>query len=291
MVVGVTKDYQRIGLQSEVHVDTSAIRKAIEKYIDGDFITVAAEHEITLEGDTKPKRFGLLYFCRRAAQPVLAAIDGNIPAQKTPLFRQGDILIRRGAQSIRANAGEVRRLLTSTVVSAERVEAVREVWTCLVLQRRLMTGLEFVYSVLAESEYPDAISRPELRSHLGRLTEGGHARKIEELQMRVTLVRPYLSDEVYRLYRACAAITARIQMKTIQQRENGTLRAWTQLQDGSPDQVLRQMAEQMLPDAEVQRLWSGLSTASGYWRPLTPAIDAVETSLLGAIRSVLSGLA
>ncbi len=171
---------QQSGLQSEVSVDTSAIRKAIEKYIDGDFITVAAEHEITLEGDTEPKRFGLLYFCRRAAQPVLAAIDGNIPAQKTPLFRQGDILIRRGAQSIRANAGKVRRLLTSTVVSAERVEAVREVWTCLVLQRRLMTGLEFVYSVLAESEYPDAISRPELRSHLGRLTEGGHARKIEE---------------------------------------------------------------------------------------------------------------
>ncbi|HTB50093.1 MAG TPA: hypothetical protein VK701_03880, partial [Solirubrobacteraceae bacterium] len=97
-----------------------------------------AEHQVVPAAESAPKRFGIIYFRRRMSQPVLAAIDGNL-ASGPPLFRSGDILIRRGAQSIRANSGDVRRLLTSSVVDAARLNAVNELWGALVEQRQLVT--------------------------------------------------------------------------------------------------------------------------------------------------------
>lgn len=44
IIVGVTDDYERVGLKAAEKIDTTVIRRAIEKYIDGDFIVVAAEH-------------------------------------------------------------------------------------------------------------------------------------------------------------------------------------------------------------------------------------------------------
>jgi hypothetical protein len=90
---------------------------------------------------------------------VLAALDGQITNDRPPLFRSGDILIRRGAASIRANSGDVRRLFTNSIVHEERVRAVNELWSCLVEQRRLMGGVEYLYDILADSEYPDVITR------------------------------------------------------------------------------------------------------------------------------------
>jgi hypothetical protein len=138
VIVGVTDDYERIGLKAAEKIDTTVIRRAIEKYIDGDFIVVAAEHTLVESGADEQKRYGIVHFQRRFAQPVLAALDGHVPNGKSPLFRSGDILIRRGAASIRANSGDVRRLFTNSIVHEERVRAVNELWNCLVEQRRLM---------------------------------------------------------------------------------------------------------------------------------------------------------
>src|ERR1700757_2212840 len=92
-------------------------------------------------------------------------------------FPPGDshTLLRRGAASIRANSGDVRRLFTSSVVHEERVRAVNELWSCLVEQRRLIGGVEYLYDILADSEYPEVFSKPDFRDALGRLTEGQHA--------------------------------------------------------------------------------------------------------------------
>lgn len=291
LVVGVTGDYDQVGLGPSEQIDTSIIRKAVEKYVDGDFAVLAAEHELVLNGETQPRRFGIVYFRRRSAQPVLAAIDGNVPNKNAPVFRQGDILIRRGAQSIRANSGDVRRLLTSSVVNQERVKAVNELWTCLVEQRRLVGGLEYLYEILVDSEYPEVIARADLRASLGVLTEHQHAMKTDELQTRVNLVRPYLTDHLYQRYRLCAAFAGRIQMKAIAQRDKGIFRAWTQLDDGRRDSPLVQIASQILTESEIQQLWAGQQTDIGTWRPLRPAIDASERSVLEAIRRVLAGLA
>lgn len=150
--MGIADDYSHVGLRPEETIDTTAIRNALEKYIDGEFTVVAAEHELSVD-DGAAKRYGIVHFVRRAAQPVLAAIDGQVDGML--LFRSGDILVRRGARSIRANSGDVRRLLTSSVVNEARVRAVDGLWACVVEQRQLLVGAETLYDLLVDTEYPE----------------------------------------------------------------------------------------------------------------------------------------
>jgi hypothetical protein len=118
------------------------------------------------------------------------ALDGQIASDRPLVFRSGDILVRRGAASIRANSGDVRRLFTSSIVHEERIKAVNELWNCLVEQRRLMGGVEFIYDILADSEYSEVFRKPDFRDALGHLTEGQHASQVDRLRLRVNLVRP-----------------------------------------------------------------------------------------------------
>ncbi len=290
LVIGVAKDYTRVGLQPGEVIDTTEIRRAIEKYIDGDFIVLAADHLLAEEGESEQKRYGIIYLRRRATQPLLAAQDGQITNDKAPLFRSGDILIRRGAASIRANSGDVRRLLTSTVVHQERVRAVNELWTCMVEQRRLLSSIQYLYDLLVDTEYKEVHSNPNLRAALGKMSESDHASSMEKLGHRVNLVRPHIPEQLYQQYRSWSAIVGRIQMKAIRQRDSGIFVSWTDLDNGTPDQHLRNLASELLRSDQIDALWAGVSTNLGTYRPLKPAIDATEQGLLEIIRRVLSGL-
>jgi hypothetical protein len=112
LILGVTKDYQHVGLERDAEVDTTRVRQAIERYIDGDFLVVAASHRITPANEDEEKTFGLIYVTRGGAHPLLAACDAPPPPPPRGelLFKAGDIFVRRGAQSIRANTGDIRRL-------------------------------------------------------------------------------------------------------------------------------------------------------------------------------------
>jgi hypothetical protein len=290
IIVGITDDYERVGLTTAEKIDTTIIRGAIEKYIDGDFIAVAAEHTLVESGTNEEKRYGIIHFRRRLAPPVLAAKDGQITNDKPPLFRSGDILIRRGAASIRANSGDVRRLFTNSIVHEERVRAVNELWSCLVEQRRLMGGVEYLYDIFADSEYPEVITKPDLRAALGQLTEGQHASQLDRLQLRVNMVRPHIPEQLYQQYRACAALVGRLHMKAIRQRDTGVFVPWTELENGSPDLPLRHLALELLPQDELDGYWTGRATGFGAHRPVRPVIDAAERGVLTAINLVLSGL-
>lgn len=68
-------------------------------------VVLAAEHLLYGDNEGMSKRCDIVYTRRRSGQPVLAARDGHDSKHKRPLFRSGDILIRRGAASIRANSG------------------------------------------------------------------------------------------------------------------------------------------------------------------------------------------
>ncbi|MFG1876475.1 helix-turn-helix domain-containing protein [Sphaerisporangium sp. NPDC049003] len=290
IIAGVTDDYDHVGLADSERIDTTIIRRAIEKYIDGDFIVVAAEHTLAAPGTSEAKRYGMIHFRRRFAQPVLAALDGQITNDRQPLFRSGDILIRRGAASIRANSGDVRRLFTNSIVHEERVRAVNELWKCLVEQRRLMGGVEFLYDVLTDTEYPEAITRPSLRDALGHLTSGRHADDVDRLQLRVSLVRPHIPEMLHQQYRACAAFVGRLHMKAIRQRDAGVFAPWTELDNGSPDLPLRQLALELIPQDELNSYWTGRATDLGTHRPVRPVIDAAERGVLSGIHLVLNGL-
>jgi hypothetical protein len=290
LIVGVTDDYDHVGLAATEKIDTTVIRQAIEKFIDGDFIVVAAEHALVESGTAEEKRYGMIHFRRRFVQPVLAALDGQIKNDRPPLFRSGDILIRRGAASIRANSGDVRRLFTNSIVHEERVRAVNDLWSCLVEQRHMMGGVEFLYDILADSEYPEVITKPDLRAALGNLTTGQHAADVDRLQLRVSMVRPHIPENLYQQYKACAALTGRLHWKAIQQRDAGVFVPWTELGDGSPDLPLRQLALALIPQDELDDYWTGRTTGIGMHRPVRPVIDAAERGVLNAINLVLSGL-
>lgn len=288
LVVGIADDYSHIGLRREETIDTTAIRNAIEKHIDGEFTVVAAEHELSPD-DGVAKRYGIVHFVRRTAQPVLAAIDGQVDGRL--LFRSGDILVRRGARSIRANSGDVRRLLTSSVVNEARVRAVDELWACVVEQRQLLVGAETIYDLLVDTEYPEAVTRPELRAMVGSTSQLAHATRVQELQQRVSLVRPYLPDGLYEQYRRWSAFVGRVQLKVVRQVAAGIFRPWTELDDGAADLPLRDLASQILSAEEIETHWAGRATSLGVYRPLKPVLDLAEHGLLDLIRGVLSGLA
>lgn len=289
IIVGVDREYAQVGLKPGEHIDTTEIRRAVEKYIDGDFVVLAAEHSL-FEAEDHPRRYGIVYFRRASAQPVLASMDGNIAEHRSPLFRSGDILIRRGAGSIRANSEDVRRLLTNSIVHEERVRAVNEVWASIVGQRRLVGGIELLYDVLTDREYSEVATNPKLRASRGRITQHELATKIDDLQLRVNLVRPHIPTELYNQYRLCAAFLGRIQMKEIRQGDAGIFVSWTDLDDGSPDLTLHEMASQLLSDGELAEAWAGDATSLGNLRPLRPVLDATEAGLLELIRKVLAGL-
>ena len=193
IIVGVANDFTRVGLGDAEHLDTTAIRLAIEKYIDGDFVVVAAEHVVAEEGE-ELKRFGIVHFSRRSLQPVIAAKDGQFSSGRPLEFRKGDILVRRGAASTRANTGDVRRLLTSSVVSQERMDAAKELWAAVVGLRELLGGVETLFDILTADEYSDVPGNPNLRAYVTEETEFEIATKASEIGRRVRLLRPLLPD-------------------------------------------------------------------------------------------------
>jgi hypothetical protein len=154
-----------------------------------------------------------------------------------------------------------------------------------------MGGVEYLYDIFADSEYPEVITKPDLRAALGQLTEGQHAAQLDRLQLRVSLVRPHIPEQLYQQYRACAAFVGRLHMKAIQQRDAGIFVPWTEMENGSPDLPLRHLALELIAQDELDGYWTGLVTGVGTLRPVRPVIDAAERDVLSAINLVLSGLA
>ncbi len=290
LVVGVADDYTRVGLGSNERIDTTAIHNAIDAYIDGDFSVLAAVHELTDPGDNQTREYGIIYFRRRSSQPVVAAKQGD-DSNGRQHFRSGDIFIRRGAASIRANSEDIRQLLTSTIVHEQRLKAVNEVWSCVIAQRESVSGIEYLHDVFLESEYPGVLAKPEYRQLLGVTTFSEHASAQNALQQRVSQIRPHIPETLFQKYRCYSAVLGRIQMKAIERRVEGKFLSWTKLNDGSSDGFLRQKASELIPEDQVANLWAGQGTTLGRFFPLRPAIDAAESSLCEIIRRVLSGMA
>lgn len=117
-----------------------------------------------------------------------------------------------------------------------------------------------------------------------------HATDTDNLMHRVSTVRPHIPENLYEQYRAWAALTARLHMKAIEQRDAGVFLPWTELKNGSPDEHLRQLAQRLIPQDELDGYWAGRASGNSTYRPVRPLVDAAERGVLSAIRLVLSGL-
>ncbi|MGH7869100.1 MAG: hypothetical protein ACREP9_16040 [Candidatus Dormibacteraceae bacterium] len=100
IILGVTSDYEHLGLEVGTEVDTIKVCQAIEKYIDGNFSLVAAAHRLQLPAASEEKTFGLIFFTKGGAHPLLPACDAPQLPSGSPLFKAGDIFIRRGARDL-----------------------------------------------------------------------------------------------------------------------------------------------------------------------------------------------
>ncbi len=165
-----------------------------------------------------------------------------------------------------------------------------ELWSCEVEHRQLISGVEYLYDILVDSEYASVPSDPRLNIALHELTEAGHAQTVGDLQRRVSLTRPYIPDQLYQQYRSLSGVVGRVGLKAARQKEAHVFAAWTDLDDGGPDSYLRQMAAGLLAPTELDSIWTGVLSSVGTYRPLRPLIDAAERGLLHIIDNVLRGM-
>ncbi len=114
IVFGVEdKTYEPIGSPKDVHFDTTTIYNAISKYITVPIRLMAAEYEIERPTWPEKRRFGIVYI---AEYPEVVTPRSDIAYEderkKTiTLARSGDIFVRLGAQSIRADQASLERLI------------------------------------------------------------------------------------------------------------------------------------------------------------------------------------
>ncbi len=289
LIIGVTKSYEYPGLLSGAEVDTTKIANAIQKYIDGDFTVVAAEHLATPPGGEEQARFGIVHFGRRSRQPLIAAQDGvaRVNGEDKVFFREADVFVRRGAQSIRANSGDLRLLLEATAVDEARVQGIRQVWSAVVDVRALLSSVEFVYDMLTVEEYPRAFTTPSLAVGMQELRITNVTEKIAQLQRQVLLERPHVGDQLYGLFRVYSAFCGRLIYKTQENWNDGHFLGWGRDADESDDQALLDLLGRMVPPARLEGLWQ----RDAAYRPLRPLLDEMEQVIVGETRRILSGWA
>lgn len=112
LVFGVAnKNFELVGLESSITLDTTEVYKAIRPYFDGELNLVAATYDLSMPGWDSARRFGILYI-ERYTGIAIAKCSGQYGdnGQTEAAFHEGDILVRRGAQSCRADSAAVHRL-------------------------------------------------------------------------------------------------------------------------------------------------------------------------------------
>ena len=110
---------------------------------------------------------------------MIAAEDGQFSNDRPLEFRRGDIFVRRGAA--RASTADVRRLLTSSVVSQSGWTPRRNLWAAVVELREVLGGVETLFDILTPDEYGGVPGNPNLRAYVTGETEFEIAAKVGEI--------------------------------------------------------------------------------------------------------------
>jgi len=127
----VDKTFEPVGLPANVpHIDTTTIYNAISKYISANIQLMAAEYEIEWPTGSEKKRFGILYVAKYPSIVVprcdVAYEEDKGEKKKTiTLIQQNDILVRSGAQSLRANQAVLDRLIGLSYTNNSNIQTHR----------------------------------------------------------------------------------------------------------------------------------------------------------------------
>jgi len=115
LIFGVDdKSFEPVGLTDDVQLDTTRVYNAIAKYTQANISFVCATHQVTPPGLSQERRIGVIYVSRYKGIAAIPSCDATFDDARTgkteTLFRRGDLIVRRGAQSTRADQGALDRV-------------------------------------------------------------------------------------------------------------------------------------------------------------------------------------
>jgi len=125
IVIGVDDNYKPRGLPEDFHIDHAQIQQILSNYVKPVAETVYAEKTLEINGSAK--KFGFLYVAQ-SHEVVVASKAGQYSEKRQPdktlsIFRPGEIFVRKGASSQRADSDAVRLLIER--VAEKRLPAVK----------------------------------------------------------------------------------------------------------------------------------------------------------------------
>lgn len=115
LVFGVDdQSFEPVGLTDDIQLDTTRVYNAISKYTQANISFVCATHQVTPPGLSQERRIGVIYVSRYKGIAAIPSCDATFDDARTgkpeTLFRRGDLIVRRGAQSTRADQGALDRV-------------------------------------------------------------------------------------------------------------------------------------------------------------------------------------
>jgi tetratricopeptide (TPR) repeat protein len=117
IVLGVRDgDFEPIGLPLDYNLDQATLQDKISGYSNRPFNIHYTQHKIknTISGEIKPRvRLYGLIFVEHSLEPIIVAKEGSVvldDGKQETAFSSGDILIRRGTKSERANDQDINRM-------------------------------------------------------------------------------------------------------------------------------------------------------------------------------------
>lgn len=292
LVLGVTDSREPVGLPPGIELDVTKLYQACEKYIDGDFAVRVAAHQIERSDWPDARRFGLIYVPRTPGLAVVAACAGNAAGadgKTNVLFREGDILVRRGGKSTRANATDLRQLFRNAAFHQEIATAIAALWQGVLDLQEVAGGVLTLYDILTEEELASVYENPRTRAYLDSV--GGHRYmgEIDRVGRSVESHRPFLSDRMWQLFFVYRAIVGRILHKAAEGQATRAFPAWNKDLDGATDDNTVQLARLLLTEPEFEYCLTG---GSGVPLPFgTPrrVLQILEGKVLGEARDIIRG--
>jgi len=157
IVVGVSDDGRRIGVPHTLTTDPAVLADKVNAFCSPRLKLYYREYFKTI-GSARLKF--LIIYVERSETPIVIARDGNYQYRGKTLqvFRRGDIIVRKGAKSERADEEDVRRLVEEAVLRPERMirsARLMQVFRAAVSPDRVTE--ELVGNLFPIEEYPEFV--------------------------------------------------------------------------------------------------------------------------------------
>lgn len=188
IVLGVSDDhFAPVGLPLDYQLDQATLQDKITPYAGREIKIYYAQHKIKIvceeEMHAKTRLFGLIYI-EQCDEPVVVAKEGHISldnGDQESIFRCGDILIRKGSKSTKADNNDIHKMFTTmrAVDNQRNFETWRENLSALVSelinQNLITTGAQSDLE-RSSTEWQN-LPRPDFGKFIGREDDVSEVKK------------------------------------------------------------------------------------------------------------------